>query len=654
MEAANLQKLFATCDVNQSGKIEFEDFAVVCEELNVPEAEVHTLFGKFEADEEGCIDYSRFSCRFREVFQASLGPAADTNMDFATRLDAESVLSDSLREQLADLYQTIQACANTLVLQQYEQVVRSLVSQSLANRLESEQLESVLKRSEEMNNSRVSEMEDDVQQQLASIEEKVRAEERKKMEEVLSTMQRKHENQIADLKDTVDRLLKSQADTRRARSKEEELKAKKQIDDIEQENKVLESSLVEAQTDIAVLHSELDKLKNMYADERAQHERETNDLKKMVLEYQSYATQVQILQDMNQQLYDSNDGLRTALASETVAAKRQKYLCPINENNALRIKPIRQSTLKQDRSDTESTVSNVSVWIDNYRDSGLFLPMDTTESSASDFETDDGRGSSETIHYSYSCVPSDNELLDAKSEAALSEAPSGVSSMASSIRKLLPAFGTEMDGAEMSEADDLAPMYRLVLAGDSGAGKSSFLMRLAHNQFRPDIQSTLGVDFKCKKMLVDGEKTNLQIWDTAGQEKFRSIAVSYFRKAHGVLLLYDVTSESSFLNIRYWLDQIQGQDEEKVPVCIIGNKVDLRESMPQKRCVSNLHGEKLATTYGALFCEASAKDGTNVVEAVLHLAREVKKNVKVAPRPSSHVDINMEKVKKTFGKCCRL
>ncbi|XP_061750785.1 ras and EF-hand domain-containing protein [Nerophis ophidion] len=651
MEAANLQKLFSACDVNQSGKIEFEDFAEVCEELNVPEAEVRTLFGKFEADEEGCIDYSRFSCRFREVFQASPAHAANTSMDFANRFDAESVLSDNLREQLADLHQTIQACANTLVMQQYEQVVRSLVSQSLANRLESEQLESVLRRSEEMNNSRVSEMEDDMQQQLASIEEKVRAEERKKMEEVLLTMQRKHENQIADLKDTVDRLLKGQGDTRRTRSKEEELKMKKQIEAIGQENKVLKSSLVEAQTDIAVLHSELDKLKNMYADERAQHERETNDLKKMVLEYQSYATQVQILQDMNQKLYDSNDGLRTALASETVAAKRQKYLCPKNENNARRMKPIRQSTLKQDRSDTESTISNVSVWIDNYRDSGLFLPMDTTESSASDVETDDGRGSSETVHYSYSCVPSDNELLDAKSEAALSVAPSGVSSTGSSMRKLLPAFGTEMEGAELSLA---APMYHLVLVGDSGAGKSSFLLRLAHNQFQPDIQSTVGVDYKVKKMLVDGEKTKLQIWDTAGQEKFRSISMTYFRKAQGVLLLYDVTSESSFLNIRYWLDQIQGQDEEKVPVCIIGNKVDLRESMPQKRFVTSSQGEKLATTYGALFCEASAKDGTNVVEAVLHLAREVKKNVKVAPRPSSQVDINVEKVKKTFGKCCRL
>ncbi|NXA55786.1 RASEF protein, partial [Nothocercus julius] len=80
------------------------------------------------------------------------------------------------------------------------------------------------------------------------------------------------------------------------------------------------------------------------------------------------------------------------------------------------------------------------------------------------------------------------------------------------------------------------------LAGDSGAGKSSFLLRFCSNEFSGDVPSTLGVDFRVKQLLVDGEQTTVQIWDTAGQERFRSIARSYFRKAHGVLLLYDISS----------------------------------------------------------------------------------------------------------------
>ncbi|EOB00786.1 RAS and EF-hand domain-containing protein, partial [Anas platyrhynchos] len=100
------------------------------------------------------------------------------------------------------------------------------------------------------------------------------------------------------------------------------------------------------------------------------------------------------------------------------------------------------------------------------------------------------------------------------------------------------------------------PVYRLVLAGDSGTGKSSFLMRLCMNEFR-DISATLGVDFQIKQLLVDGEQTTLQIWDTAGQERYRSIAQSYFRKAHGVLLLYDISSQSSFISIRQWIEDIK-------------------------------------------------------------------------------------------------
>ncbi|XP_037110143.1 ras and EF-hand domain-containing protein isoform X1 [Syngnathus acus] len=601
MEQSNLQRLFCACDVNQSGKIELDDFTVVCRELNVADAEVQTLFGNFDTDDESCIDFGSFASRFHEVFQAQSVTASPPGMDFAVGFDAECALSE---------------------------------------------------RAEDMNGSRLLELEDGAQEQLAGTEERARAEERKKMEEVLRNVQRKHENQIADLRATAERLLQSRPESRSAPSSEEEPEVSRRVGQLSQENKTLRSSLLRAQSDMGALRSELDELKKMYADQRAQYQRETNELKKMVIEYESYASQVQILQDLNKQLSDSNASLRSELASE---AKRK--LPAKNEATARRTKPIRQSTLKHRSLESSmSTLSNVSLWADKYLDSGVSLAPDTTESSASDLDqdldTDDGRGSTETIHRSYSCAHSDPELLDGKSEAGLSLAQS-FGSM-SSMRKQLSAFAKEK--ADPDEPDGALPMYHLVLAGDTGAGKSSFLMRLALNQFRADMQTTLGVDFQIKKMLVDGQKTNLQIWDTAGQERFRSIARSYFRKANGVLLFYDVTSESSFLNIRDWLDQIQDAAEDKVPVCIIGNKVDMREQLPAKRCVSTLEGEKLATAYGALFFETSAKDGTNVVEAVLHLAREVKKNVKAvkAMPKTSPVDLLATNAKKTFGTCCRL
>ncbi|KAK0155071.1 Ras and EF-hand domain-containing protein [Merluccius polli] len=132
---------------------------------------------------------------------------------------------------------------------------------------------------------------------------------------------------------------------------------------------------------------------------------------------------------------------------------------------------------------------------------------------------------------------------------------------------------------------------------------------------------------------------------------FRCIARSYFRKANGVLLLYDVTSESSFLNVRAWVEQIQESTEGQIPMCIIGNKVDLREEHPEG-CVSTAHGEKLANAYGALFCETSAKEGTNIVEAVLHLAREVKKTAIVTDQSESEVRLSSSSPKRTLNDCC--
>ncbi|KAM9376673.1 ras and EF-hand domain-containing protein [Pholidichthys leucotaenia] len=663
MDRPSVRGLFSACDVNKSGKIEYEDLAAVCRELNVPETQIRTLFDKSDAQEDGYIDYSKFSSRFREVSETldvlCLGGRAQGCppwQEFEARIDGGTLLSGSLREQLADLYRAIHSSASTTLLQPYEELVHCLISQTLENKLECEQLETSLKRAEELNNSQLAELEDDMQQQLVTTEDRVRDEERREMEGVLATMQRKHENEIADLHATLDRLLKSQEDAELSHSKEEVLRLNRQIGDLSHENEQLRSSLQQAQTNIAILHLELDNLKNMFAEQKAQYERETEDLKRMALEYESYSSQIQMLQEINKKLYDSNDGLRSALASEAVAAKRR--LSPQNEIPARRMKPLQQSTLiysSLEQIPSRPNYSHVATWADKYLDSGVSMVTDTSESSGSDHDSNDSISSVETVHHSYSYVPSDMEISEVKSEAAVLVAPSKASSIASSLRRRLSAFSTkELSGPDTEEVEEPFPVYRLVLAGDAGAGKSSFLLRLTLNEFRPDIQTTLGVDFQMKKLLVDGERTSLQIWDTAGQERFRSIARSYFRKAHGVLLLYDVTSENSFLNIRAWMDQIQDSTDEKIPMCVIGNKVDLREEHPGRSCVSRLHGEQLARTYGALFCETSAKEGTNVVEAVLHLAREVKKNIKLEQGSDSRVDLSKKNTKKTLSSCCGL
>lgn len=214
-------------------------------------------------------------------------------------------------------------------------------------------------------------------------------------------------------------------------------------------------------------------------------------------------------------------------------------------------------------------------------------------------------------------------MLDWKPQGSASEG-----SIVSSSRKPISALSPQTDMVDGDpKSSSLQKAYKIVLAGDAAVGKSSFLMRLCKNEFRGNTSATLGVDFQMKTFIVDGERIVLQLWDTAGQERFRSIAKSYFRRADGVLLLYDVTCEKSFLNVREWVDMIEDASQESIPIMLVGNKADLRDAATaeEQKCVPGYLGEKLAMTYGALFCETSAKDGSNIVEAVLHLAREVKK-----------------------------
>ncbi|XP_021342600.1 ras and EF-hand domain-containing protein homolog isoform X2 [Mizuhopecten yessoensis] len=171
-------------------------------------------------------------------------------------------------------------------------------------------------------------------------------------------------------------------------------------------------------------------------------------------------------------------------------------------------------------------------------------------------------------------------------------------------------------------------MYKIVLAGDAATGKSSFIMRLCKGKFVSNLSSTLGVDFQTKVMEVDGRTIALQLWDTAGQERFRSIAKSYFRRADGVFLLYDCTYERSFLSIREWQESIGDSAQKNIPVMLCANKTDLRESSEKqgRKVVHYEDGQRLARECDSLFIETSAKDGSNVTEAVIELTRLMRAN----------------------------
>ena len=192
-------------------------------------------------------------------------------------------------------------------------------------------------------------------------------------------------------------------------------------------------------------------------------------------------------------------------------------------------------------------------------------------------------------------------------------------------------------------------IFKVLLLGNSNVGKSSLFLRFVDDIWNDTFVPTIGVDFKIKTFEIDSKKIKMQIWDTAGQERFKNIIASYYRGAHGILLLYDVTDKDSFKNLSNWLIEIEKNASKNVLRLLIGNKCDLEE----KRVIRFNQGKEFADTYGLKFIETSAKKNLNVNEAFETLGRELmsaseekkiihqKQNKKISVAKAQ--DLNIEK-----------
>ena len=162
-------------------------------------------------------------------------------------------------------------------------------------------------------------------------------------------------------------------------------------------------------------------------------------------------------------------------------------------------------------------------------------------------------------------------------------------------------------------------LFKYIIIGDTGVGKSCLLLQFTDKRFQQVHDLTIGVEFGARMITIDGKQIKLQIWDTAGQESFRSITRSYYRGAAGALLVYDITRRETFNHLSSWLDDAQQHSNSNMTIMLIGNKSD----MEHRRVVSVDEGQQFSHDHGLVFLETSAKTAANVEEAFINTALHI-------------------------------
>ncbi|EYU43360.1 hypothetical protein ABFS83_08G136900 [Erythranthe nasuta] len=184
--------------------------------------------------------------------------------------------------------------------------------------------------------------------------------------------------------------------------------------------------------------------------------------------------------------------------------------------------------------------------------------------------------------------------------------------------------------------EDYDYLFKVVLIGDSGVGKSNLLSRFTKNEFSQQSKSTIGVEFATRSIQVDDKVVKAQIWDTAGQERYRAITSAYYRGAVGALLVYDVTRNVTFENVERWLKELRGHTDANIVIMLVGNKADLRHL----RAVPTEKAKAFAEKENTFFMETSALEALNVENSFTEVLTQIyhvvsKKALDIGDDPSA-------------------
>ncbi|XP_042224644.1 ras and EF-hand domain-containing protein homolog isoform X3 [Homarus americanus] len=665
--------IFSDLDQDQDGKISYTEFSKGFTEFLNPgvEAQVTRRFSTWNSLETEMEEgVKEVECKRREsVYQAWSCLTSSLTQLTKTNIAAES--GAQIRELLQDLETST---APLDVASRVSTVLSTLLTEIQHLQDHHHSLEKLYQKEREHHATALKSLESELEDQVAKVEEKAKQKARQESEDEKRQLQDQMDQEMAELQthlkifQKVDSWLKKEDGEGVDRMQE----VRRKLEEAYHANRTLNMTLNETTTNLGLMRSDMAQMRLQYEEKCRELHNERETVLEYMHQYDHMKRQLELLHEANKRLQDTNDSMRSAVEHEWRRSPIGSR-CSSTRSSLHRSKERKRSHRSCSISTCDSSRSrspHPSILSSFESDGGLKYGirrlMDDLDTAEEGCNTQDELKLSENE----GPLSLEEELLSLESPSPpathqpqtdvmlatlrpIDGNTQGVSSPPTPtpppilevntpplkprrVNQLVPP--TERNGGSpqhqvssgmrTNNYEALGPperTYKVVFAGDAAVGKSTFIVRLCRGCFVINIASTLGVDYKVKTLHVDEKNIAIQLWDTAGQERFRSITKTYFRRADGVLLLYDVTSERSFLNVRQWIQSIDEACDSRVPLVLCGNKMDLRVAAAAEGriTISSADGERLARDCGALFLETSCKSGFGVLEALVQLARQM-------------------------------
>jgi len=609
--AAKAEELFNLCDTEQKGFIIKKDMQRLREELGVEPEQLEDVFDSLDGDGNGYLTIEEFTSGFGLFLGDEIGGGneQDTIEHTANEKEEQQLFHDTLdslgardlyddEETMMGLWMKLRETDPSL-LRQFEQFIGNVTGEIRRSKLDHRSIEAALQSKSSVHESEIKKLYDEMEQQIKAEKAKVFAQEKLKERELREQMERA------------------------LRSKEQQLSevTKKQSD---LELKLLRFNLNESES-----KSENERLQK----EKSELEGQLQDITRNLEESKNYISQLQV-----QTKKEKRDRAKQALnLTENIALERENLVKQLDSLKSINKRLVDERDLNQSAKDEDDAVSPTRSGRKPMRKQGSILSEYFSSPHRPDSEPEEDDDGTAPIN--------DNEIESTRGRKRRSRGQE-----LGAREQPLGANSVFQHSELMNVAPNAVPdrMFKVAFIGDSGVGKTSFIQRFCTDNFKDAFAATIGVDLQVKMLNIDNRIVALQLWDTAGQERFRSITKQYFRKSDGVILVYDVTSEITFRNVRAWMTSVRESADDDCVVAIVGNKTDLCGD-DEKRPVKYKDGAKLADEYGCLFFESSARLGTSIMEIMEAIARIMQEKDDKQRKGENLVDISSKKKKRG---CC--